>query len=347
MNKKLDELKNENTKLNNENNSLSAKIRELENTVHSKSREIVDKQKRILDLEAAIVTFKSEAISLNEVIKHRDDLTAKFNRIMEINYNLNEDISKLNNTYSDQLIVLQEKINILQNANTNLRITVDNKEKELNDRKSTLNDNKIEIEKLKVEVNSVSTKRLYEMTTNDCNRMLQETVKAIFDFNGRIVSEINDFGDYMIKQADKNMTAQHYIRKLMKTLYDREQELKEARKYVDYNKYVESQPIYYPLKEDNIDVRLGELINDYPSRSRIKSNFFRESRGNYKYGERKVIVAIENNKVLLKTGNNLCTFDDFIDKFGSEGNGNKDMKTLVKKSSNTATNRSVSPSNIK
>ena len=109
-------------------------------------------------------------------------------------------------------------------------------------------ENKIEMEKMKIEINSLATKRLYETTTNDFNRVLQESIRAIFDFNGKVFAEINDFGDYMIKQADKNMTAQHYIRKLMKSLYDKEQELKEARKYVDYNKYVEIQPIYYPLK---------------------------------------------------------------------------------------------------
>jgi len=227
-------------------------------------------------------------------------------------------------------------------------VTIETKEKEVNLVKSNVNEYKVEIEKLKLELNSVATKRMYEMTTNDFNRMLQETVKAIFDFNGRIVSEINEFGDYMIKQADKNMTAQHYIRKLMKSLYDKELELKDARKYVDYNKYVETQPIYYPLKEDNIDMRLSELINEYPSRSRIKNHFFRESRGNYKYGTKKVQVSIENNKVLLKCGNNVMFFDDFIDKFGNDGPNEKESgKTLVKKSSNTATNRSVSPSAIK
>lgn len=139
MNSKLEDLKRENTKLNTENNVLSAKIKELENTIHAKSRDLVDKQKRIVDLEAAIVSFKSEQISLNEVIKHRDELTAKFNRIMEINYNLNEDISKLNSSYSEQNSILQDKINILQNANNNLKAAVENREREINVQKNTIN----------------------------------------------------------------------------------------------------------------------------------------------------------------------------------------------------------------
>ena len=44
------------------------------------------------------------------------------------------------------------------------------------------------------------------------------------------------------------MTAQHYIRKLMKGLFEKEKQLKEYRKYVDLGKYQEKELIYYPLK---------------------------------------------------------------------------------------------------
>jgi hypothetical protein len=44
------------------------------------------------------------------------------------------------------------------------------------------------------------------------------------------------------------MTAQHYIRKLMKSLFDKEKQLKEYRKYVDLGKYQEKEQIYFPMK---------------------------------------------------------------------------------------------------
>jgi hypothetical protein len=69
-------------------------------------------------------------------------------------------------------------------------------------------------------------------------------------------------------------------------------------------------------------MKFGELINNYPSRSRIKSQFLRESRGNYKYGVKKLNVMLEHNKILIKFGNNLFNFDDFIDKYGEEGKQN-------------------------
>jgi hypothetical protein len=44
------------------------------------------------------------------------------------------------------------------------------------------------------------------------------------------------------------MTAQHYIRALMKNLSLKEKEAKEYRKYVDISKFKETQDIYFPSK---------------------------------------------------------------------------------------------------
>lgn len=53
----------------------------------------------------------------------------------------------------------------------------------------------------------------------------------------------------------------------------------------------------------------------------MSSQFVRESRGNYKYGSKKIQVMNENDNLLIKCGNEVMTFDNFIDKFGSEGKG--------------------------
>jgi hypothetical protein len=52
----------------------------------------------------------------------------------------------------------------------------------------------------------------------------------------------------MIRSADKNMTAQHYIRTLMRNLMKRENEAKEYRKYIDLYKMKGAQDIYFPMK---------------------------------------------------------------------------------------------------
>ena len=138
-NNKLEEFKRENTKLFTENNVLSSKIKELENSLFTKSREIAEKQKKLLELEGSMISVKNDQIALNEVTKHRDELTTKFNRIMEINYNLNEENSKLNISYQEQNNLQNDKFNILVNANKNIKDALNKKEIELSEKSSTIN----------------------------------------------------------------------------------------------------------------------------------------------------------------------------------------------------------------
>ncbi len=48
-------------------------------------------------------------------------------------------------------------------------------------------------------------------------------------------------------------------------------------------------------------MKLGELINNYPNRSRMKENFVRESRGNYRYGDKKINIISEGNRFSSKS----------------------------------------------
>jgi hypothetical protein len=65
-----------------------------------------------------------------------------------------------------------------------------------------------------------------------------------------------------------------------------------------------------------IDGKLGELINAYPSRSKLRNQFLRESRGVYKYGNKRVNVILESNRLFIKYANAVMSFDEFIDKHG-------------------------------
>ena len=47
-------------------------------------------------------------------------------------------------------------------------------------------------------------------------------------------------------------------------------------------------------------MKLGELINNYPNRARIQETFVRESRGNYRYGDKKFQIISEGNKFSSK-----------------------------------------------
>jgi hypothetical protein len=55
--------------------------------------------------------------------------------------------------------------------------------------------------------------------------------------------------------------------------------------------------VYIPFKNDPIDLKLAEYINNYPDTKRLKVMFLRESSGVYEFGSKKVAVKVENNKI--------------------------------------------------
>lgn len=60
---------------------------------------------------------------------------------------------------------------------------------------------------------------------------------------------------------------------------------------------------YIPRKNDPIDRALGNFINEYPEKSKMKILFLRESEGVYQFGARRVYIKIEKgNNLLVRVG---------------------------------------------
>lgn len=58
--------------------------------------------------------------------------------------------------------------------------------------------------------------------------------------------------------------------------------------------------VYIPAKDDAIDKRLAEFINNYPERQKLKIMFMRESEGVYQFGTRRVAVKVDKDKINSK-----------------------------------------------
>mmetsp|Transcript_4742 Transcript_4742/g.4457 ORF Transcript_4742/g.4457 Transcript_4742/m.4457 type:complete len:176 (+) Transcript_4742:1189-1716(+) len=71
--------------------------------------------------------------------------------------------------------------------------------------------------------------------------------------------------------------------------------------------------IYIPVREDPIDKRLAEYINNYPDRSKLKIMFMRESSGIYQFGSRKIYVRVEKDRIIIRVGGGYLTIDEFLD----------------------------------
>ena len=54
------------------------------------------------------------------------------------------------------------------------------------------------------------------------------------------------------------------------------------------------QVIYIAKKYDQIDQNLGNYINRFPERDKMKIMFLRESEGVYQFGSKRIFIKIEN-----------------------------------------------------
>jgi hypothetical protein len=73
--------------------------------------------------------------------------------------------------------------------------------------------------------------------------------------------------------------------------------------------------VYYPVKDDPIDRKLADYINNAPSKLRNQMNFVREGEGVYKYGKKRVFMKIEGDHIIIRVGGGYLTIEEFIDQY--------------------------------
>jgi hypothetical protein len=71
--------------------------------------------------------------------------------------------------------------------------------------------------------------------------------------------------------------------------------------------------VYIPVRDDLIDRRLAEYINNYPDRQKLKIMFMRESEGVYEFGSKRVYVKVDKDKINVRVGGGYLSIDEFLD----------------------------------
>lgn len=91
--------------------------------------------------------------------------------------------------------------------------------------------------------------------------------------------ELENATDYVLELEEKVYKANKTSLELLKQLKDAEVEIETLKQYIiDLKQRI---AVYIPVKEDAIDKKLAEFINNYPERSKLKIMFMRESEGVY------------------------------------------------------------------
>ena len=115
----------------------------------------------------------------------------------------------------------------------------------------------------------------------------------------------------MIDLEQKVHKANNTSLELLRQLKDAEGEIEALKEYIVELK--QRVAVYIPVKEDDVDRKLAEYINNYPDRSKLKIMFMRESEGIYLFGTRKIYVRVENHKIIIRVGGGYLTIDEFLD----------------------------------
>jgi hypothetical protein len=84
---------------------------------------------------------------------------------------------------------------------------------------------------------------------------------------------------------------------------DTEQEIEALKAYVQAMR--SQYQIYLPDKNDPIDTQLAEYINNYPERSKLRVMFMREQEGVYFFGQKRIYVRVEKDRITSKLTINL------------------------------------------
>ena len=71
--------------------------------------------------------------------------------------------------------------------------------------------------------------------------------------------------------------------------------------------------IYVPVKEDPLDVKMADYINNYPDRTKLKIMFMRESAGVYAFGTKRINVEVMQDRIKVRIGGGYLSIDEFID----------------------------------
>ena len=114
----------------------------------------------------------------------------------------------------------------------------------------------------------------------------------------QLQDELRQANQYVRQLDDKIYKANNTSLELLRQLKEAETEIETLKHYIIELK--QRIAVYIPVKDDAIDRKLAEYINNYPERAKLKIMFMRESEGIYQFGTKRVYVRVEKDKINSK-----------------------------------------------
>jgi len=147
----------------------------------------------------------------------------------------------------------------------------------------------------------------------DETKSLRDDQAELLEMKAKMQSQLDDASDYIIMMEEKVYKSNRISLELLKQLKDAELEIAALKAYIiDLKSRI---AIYIPMKQDHVDMKLAEFINNYPERQKLKIMFMRESDGVYQFGSKKVAVKVEKDQIKIRVGGGYLSIDEFLDQY--------------------------------
>ena len=157
----------------------------------------------------------------------------------------------------------------------------------------------------------------------DCRRCNAD----LTDAKEKLQIELENASSYIGELEDKfyksQQTALELLRQLKECEFQIEEyqmEIEQWQKEIDVLKqYIIDLKariaVYIPVKNDLVDKRLAEYINNYPDRQKLKIMFMRETDGVYQFGTKRVHVRVDQDRINIRVGGGYLSIDEFLDQY--------------------------------
>ena len=170
----------------------------------------------------------------------------------------------------------------------------------------------LHVENDKLRALTVTQKQSNNMLSDE-NSSLREKLVIQLKVQTRLEMELEKATQLTLIMEEKVYKSNKISLEVLKQLKDAEVEIASLQQYiVDLKQRI---AVYIPVREDSIDKKLAEYINNYPERQKLKIMFMRESEGVYQFGTKRVAVKVEKNSIKIRVGGGYLSIDEFLDQY--------------------------------
>jgi hypothetical protein len=252
--------------------------------------------------EVLMKEIEEQRNALLEQLSQRDLMKENFEKILE---DFRNDALHKMKEHETTVKKLLDQISMLQKKNDGLQ-----------DRLNQVTENLLAAQRLNAELGSkMSSLEQIVVLHDDMNKQLKmanQTLQQAVKDKESLRQQVDMGAEYIINQDEKSYDLQKLIIYLKGVISEKDEYINNLKKLIIEMK--EKSAIYVPVRDDPIDRRLAEYLNSVSDPNKLKVLFIRESEGVYQFGNKRVYVKVEMDKVMIRVGGGYLSIDEFLEK---------------------------------